>query len=154
MKRLLKLLTISNSDRVVFLTAFFILNFVRLGLFFLPFSVLQKLLYQTSQLLKLKIPVVLPTPSKIVWSVNVSSRYAWGEVKCLARALTTQTLMKICGYDARLQIGVAKADDGKIQAHAWIEYEGKVVIGGLSNLESYIPMQLIKENQSISADVL
>ena len=146
MKPLLRILTISKSDLAIILRAFFILNFVRLGLFLLPFSVLQKLLYRASHLSRsAKSRDCHIAIKKIVWAVNVSSRYTPGLVKCLARALTTQTLMKFCGYSPQLQIGVIKADDG-IQAHAWIEHEGQVVIGNLSNLNTFVPMQLVKGN--------
>ena len=147
MKPVLRLLTISKGDFAIILRAFFILNFVRLGLFLLPFSVLQKLLDRDSYLSRsAKSRDCHIAIKKIVWAVNVSSRYTPGLVKCLARALTTQTLMKSCGYSPQLQIGVVKADDGKLQAHAWIEHEGQVVIGNLSNLNTFVPMQLVKAN--------
>jgi hypothetical protein len=145
MKPLLKLLTLNKSDRSILLTAFILLNLVRVGLFFCSFSTLQELLEKASQLLQSKISHELSV-KKIIWAVNTSSRYTPGLVKCLARALTTQTLMKSCGYSPQLQIGVIKADNGKLQAHAWIEHEGKVVIGNLSNLNTFVPMQLVKAN--------
>jgi hypothetical protein len=63
------------------------------------------------------------------------------EVKCLARALTAQILLNRQGYLPKLCIGVSKGQNGKLQAHAWIECQGQVVIGNLSNLSDFVPLE-------------
>jgi hypothetical protein len=61
-------------------------------------------------------------------------------VKCLARALATQHLLAVNGYGAQLRIGVAKESSGKLEAHAWVEYQGNVIIGGLQHLSAFTPL--------------
>jgi hypothetical protein len=82
-------------------------------------------------------PISTTTIDQIVWAVSVASRYLPGEVKCLARALATQILLHRYGYTATLCLGVAKGEKGQLEAHAWVESQGEVVIGGLSNLSSF-----------------
>lgn len=121
-------------------TTFILLATIRLGLWLLPFQTLLQGLEKLSRsgFLSLSVSPSLSI-SHIVWRVNVSSRYLPG-VKCLARALATQLLLNRCGYSSDLQIGVAKSEQGELEAHAWVEYQGKVIIGGLSTLSRFIPL--------------
>jgi hypothetical protein len=48
-----------------------------------------------------------------------------------------QILLQQQGYPASLQIGVAKGRDGQLEAHAWVESQGQVVIGNLENLAHF-----------------
>jgi hypothetical protein len=122
------------------LTTFILLATIRLGLWLLPFQTLLQGLEKLgkSESLSLSISSSLSI-SRIIWMVNVSSRYLPG-VKCLARALTTQVLLNRYGYSSELQIGVAKSEQGELEAHAWVEYQGKVIIGGLSTLSRFVPL--------------
>lgn len=63
-----------------------------------------------------------------------------GGAKCLARALTTQVLMKHSGFSPELCIGVAKGEKGELKAHAWIKYQEYIVIGYLEDLSRYIQL--------------
>ena len=44
-----------------------------------------------------------------------------GGAKCLAKALTTQVLMERRGHQCEFKLGVAKNEQGELEAHAWIE---------------------------------
>jgi hypothetical protein len=67
--------------------------------------------------------------------VNISSYYM--PALCLARALTTKVLMNQQGYTPQLRIGVTKGQAGKLEAHAWVDYQGQVVMGNLPNLSQF-----------------
>ncbi|WP_198032901.1 lasso peptide biosynthesis B2 protein [Mesorhizobium sp. L48C026A00] len=45
---------------------------------------------------------------------------------CLKRSMTLWFLLRRQGIEAELRIGTRKAD-GKFEAHAWVEYRGKVL---------------------------
>jgi hypothetical protein len=77
---------------------------------------------------------------RVVWAVTVANRYMPGEVKCLARALTTQVLLGQRGHQALLRIGVAKGEQGQLEAHAWVESQGRIVIGDLADFSRYTPL--------------
>ncbi len=145
---------LGKSDRQLLLAAFFLLGLIRLGLLLLPFQTLQKLLvriskpiYQTDLNYHNGIGdrVSPKSISQIILGVNRSSRYMPGKVKCLARALTTQVLMSQHGYSPQLRIGVAKGKSDRLEAHAWVEEQGKVVIGYLQDLARFTPMSSIEE---------
>jgi hypothetical protein len=61
-------------------------------------------------------------------------------VKCLARALATQILLSRCGYPSHLRFGIVKEKEGHLQAHAWVESQGEVVMGDLRNLSEFTPL--------------
>lgn len=145
MKRLRKFLHLNPSDRQLLIKTFILLGLVRLGLMLLPFETLWQLLASISratpqpQHLEVNSDRV-STLGKIVGAVNLSSRYTPGGAKCLARALTTQVLMSRRGYSPELRIGVAKGKEGILEAHAWVENQGQVVIGHLENLSHFTPL--------------
>jgi Transglutaminase-like superfamily len=130
------LLRMSGRDRLQLFQVFLLLLLIRLGLGLLPFRVVLK---QVQVLGHRPGRSPVQPISHSIWLVNVSSRYMPGGVKCLARALTTQLLLTRQGYAPDLRIGVAKAVTGELEAHAWIEYQGRVVIGHLKDLSRYIP---------------
>jgi hypothetical protein len=71
--------------------------------------------------------------------VCAAGRFVPGASNCLVRALATQTLLGRFGHRSDLRIGVRKAGDGGIAAHAWLECDGAVVVGDFE-LDHYIPL--------------
>jgi len=140
MKQLRKFLSLTNIERQLFIKAFLLLALVRLGMWLLPFKTLRRLLAIISQGNLVGLPQYSPTTDQIVEAVNRSSCYLPGNPKCLARALTTQTLMSQYCYSAELRIGVAKGEQGQFEAHAWVESQGQIVIGNLTDLSRFTPM--------------
>ncbi|MBW4630356.1 MAG: lasso peptide biosynthesis B2 protein [Iphinoe sp. HA4291-MV1] len=143
MKQLRNFLELSRSDRYLLAITFILLGAIRLGLFFLAFRNLLKLVQKVSKP-TFRFPFETHesqiSVGKIIWAVNVATRYMPGRAKCLARALTTQLLMSRYGYLCELRIGVAKEQGGKLEAHAWIEYQGQVAIGNMTDLSRFIPL--------------
>ncbi|WP_017317180.1 lasso peptide biosynthesis B2 protein [Mastigocladopsis repens] len=143
MKQLHNYFKLSGGDRNLLAITFILLTAIRLGLFFLAFRNLLKLLQKISQQ-NFRFPFETHksqiSVGKIVWAVNVATRYMPRGAKCLARALTTQLLMSHYGYSSELRIGVAKKEGGQLEAHAWIEYQGRVALGYLPDLSRFIPL--------------
>ncbi|MBW4477282.1 MAG: lasso peptide biosynthesis B2 protein [Tolypothrix brevis GSE-NOS-MK-07-07A] len=135
--QLFKFFRMGASDRQLLIMTLIILATIRLGLWLIPFHTLLKVLAKISRdRLKVTNPVSV---RKISCSVNAVSRYMPG-VKCLARALTTQVLMSRYGHSCELRIGVAKGEKGTLEAHAWVEYQGLIVIGNLTDLSRFMPL--------------
>lgn len=65
----------------------------------------------------------------IVWAVNAAAQRI-PRATCLTRALAARILLRYFGYETRLCLGVAHNDDHSLRAHAWLEREGRVVLGG------------------------
>lgn len=70
-----------------------------------------------------------PTPERVAWAVLASSALVPGGRNCLMRALATEILLSRLGYPSELKIGAARMPDGGFEAHAWLESDGKVLMG-------------------------
>jgi hypothetical protein len=77
---------------------------------------------------------------RVVWAVERSSQLMPGGAKCLAKALTTYLLLGRRGYPPELRIGVAKSEAGALEAHAWVEVNGQVIMGNLPDLVRFTPL--------------
>jgi hypothetical protein len=154
-----KFLRLTATDRRLLVTAVLLLGAVRLGLWLVPFQALRQLLakmtrHATDATARLSSPKSDATdarrgmhPDRIVWAVVVGSRYV-PKSTCLAQALAVQMLLARRGVPAHLHIGVAKQGQEKqLEAHAWVESQGKIVIGG-SEPGRYIPLSGL-ERQSL-----
>jgi transglutaminase superfamily protein len=67
------------------------------------------------------------SPEELANALERGSRYVPGST-CLVQALAGQWLLQREGYAPQLRIGVSKAEG--FEAHAWLELDGNVVIGG------------------------
>jgi hypothetical protein len=133
MRKISKFLNLSSSEQGLLIRAWILLGLIRLGLELFPFSTLRKLLDRLRPKLgSLKKEF---SEEQLVWSVTVVSRYI-PKATCLAQALTTQLLLQQAGYQACLHIGVTEAEEGRIEAHAWVESQGRILSGG-SNISKY-----------------
>jgi hypothetical protein len=94
--------------------------------------------------------VAPPTIERIAWAVRAAGRFIPGGSNCLVRALAIQALLGRYGYRSELRIGVRKAVDGGLAAHAWLETSGAVVIGEFE-LEHYVPLAAPGSRQPGSA---
>ena len=127
MRRIRKFLNLSSGERRLLIRAWILLGVIRLGLELFPFSTLRKLLDR----LKPKLGSFKEefSEEQLVWSVSVVSRYI-PKATCLAQALTAQLLLQQAGHQACLHIGVEEGEQGSIKAHAWVESQGRILIGG------------------------
>lgn len=57
--------------------------------------------------------------------------------RCLSRALAGSVIFARHGHDATLRIGVRRPGEDGFEAHAWLECEGEVVVGG--PVDSFTP---------------
>lgn len=58
--------------------------------------------------------------------VNVAARHSPGKVTCLTRSLFLRWLLQRRGIASELRIGV-QIVQGKLDAHAWVEYAGSPI---------------------------
>lgn len=131
--KLRKFFLLKNGDRQFLLLTALTLTSIRFGLWLLPWKVLYERIRNIAPL-----SPELARPDDLTWyrvvkAVNIVSKLMVIPPKCLARALTTQLLLIRQGYHSELCIGVTKNQEGKFEAHAWIESQGKIIIGELSN---------------------
>jgi Transglutaminase-like superfamily len=84
---------------------------------------------------------VTPTPvDRIVWAVEAAGRAIPGMKNCLVQAVAAEAMLARAGHPCELRIGAAKnGPGGGLIAHAWLESEGRVLIGEFE-LERYTPL--------------
>lgn len=75
-------------------------------------------------------------PYALAWGVRTAARRV-PMASCLTQALALEALMLEAGLAPEVRIGVARDADGGFEAHAWVEHEGCVLIGGLPDLERF-----------------
>lgn len=113
---------------------------VRLCLRFLPLRAWERAAARQLRRRRSAVGSAQTEPQEISWAVDCVSRAVPGAT-CLTQALAAQILLSRRGHASRLRIGVARGPGGGLLAHAWLETNGVVVLGG-SNLESYTPLNL------------
>jgi len=77
----------------------------------------------------------------VSWAVTAASRRLPGPPMCLSQALAVQVMLARRGYASRLRVGVTRGGAGQVEAHAWVEHEGRVLIGGAAmRVEAFTPI--------------
>jgi hypothetical protein len=59
---------------------------------------------------------------------------------CLVLALVADTMLQRRGQASEIRIGVRRPASRRVQAHAWVECDGAVVVGALDDLAEYAPL--------------
>ena len=72
--------------------------------------------------------------------VSLAARYPRRWSWCLQSSLALREWLAQGGVFADLRIGVQKYN-GQLQAHAWLEYKGKVLNDGAGAVEGYVPLR-------------
>lgn len=73
--------------------------------------------------------------SDITWAISAAGR-RMGGATCLAEAAVAHTMLRRHGHHARLRIGVRRGES-VLEAHAWVECDGTVVMGELPEMTGY-----------------
>ncbi len=131
-----RLLHLPSAERHLLINTAALLALVRLGLLLLPFAVVRRLLANIARPAK-RMPDLRPSVTdRVPWAIGVASRYVPGAT-CLTQALAGQTLLARYGQAGQLRIGVARAAGGRLQAHAWIEIQGQIVVGQIEGFDDF-----------------
>lgn len=142
MRRLLKFLRLQPSYQWLLAVSWATLLGCKIGLRLVSFQRLRRLCT------RLATPPAVPVPHaerEVIWALDIASRYVPGGHNCLARALTAYVLLARRGVATELRIGVARPQNRPLEAHAWLEREGRVLIGELENFQRFTPFPPINE---------
>ena len=134
-----KFLLLPAADRWLVIKAALLLEGIALGKRLLPFRILHRILARAADTPIVPWHADCSSSHRVAWAVEAASRHMPGAKACLTQAFAAQVLLARRGYPALLHIGVAKGERGQFRAHAWVESEGKVIIGGLG-LEDFTPL--------------
>lgn len=136
-RRFRKALALSWRQWLVLLYACGLLNFIRLLLWCRPFGDVRAWLAAFSSKWTTTTPRPTISVPFIAWTVSAASRHTPGGAMCLVKALTMQLLLNHYGYEHKLHIGVMRNAQQAFEAHAWIECDGRVMMGYLNNLDQF-----------------
>jgi hypothetical protein len=143
MKQLRSFLSLSISDQRLLITSAALLAAIRLGLWLIPFHLLRRLLGKFNRETRSVSAADEAILSKIVWAVSVLGNRMPGS--CLTQALATQLMLGRRGRPTTLRIGVSLTEEGAFTAHAWLETEGEIIIGGSENRSRFCLLPPLKE---------
>ena len=139
-----KLLRLPPAERSLLIASTFVVGVIRLGAWVLPYRLLRQCVAVLARRRAGPPGADRPSVAAVVRAVNVASRHVPGSRGCLIRALATRAILIRQGHDAALRIGVARSEEGDFQAHAWVENEGRIVIGRVRNLGRYRTLQPVR----------
>ena len=79
-------------------------------------------------------------PARVADAVERARRLVPGRYRCLPVAYTTHLLLARHGLPSDIHVGVSHDRDGKVEAHAWVVCQGRIVVGDLPDLSRFVPL--------------
>jgi hypothetical protein len=130
--RLQTLRALAPADRRLLVEAFSLIVALRAGLRLLPFTAVRRCVSRWAE---------LKThggcePGRIAWAVGAVGSRIHGTT-CLVEALAAHGMLRRRGHASALKVGVRRGALMSIDAHAWVECSGTVVIGTTPELSEY-----------------
>jgi hypothetical protein len=123
-----KLAALDGPQRALLAEALLVVPLVRVALSLLPFRIVHRGIAAATRKLHRSTSSTSRTPERITWAVTtVAARVP--RASCLTQALAATLLLVRYGHAATLRLGVAKEDDGTLRAHAWLESDGRAILG-------------------------
>jgi hypothetical protein len=109
---------------------------VKAGLYLLPFDRLRQWMARFDE------PACQPADMEEMRAIieaieRIGQVLAPLRINCLPQALVGHRLLGRKGFDVQLKIGVLKNRGDRLAAHAWLEYQGQVMLGDLRNLGQF-----------------
>jgi hypothetical protein len=127
--RLPKILRLPRYDRWLLSEALLAVAVIRLCLWLLPFGTARRIVDSIARR-DARGPAAAAEVAvdRVVWAVRAASARV-PRATCLTQALATRLMLERRGLPALLRIGVGRSAEKGVEGHAWIECQGKIVIG-------------------------
>jgi len=122
-------LALPPGQRRLLVLALIVVAHVRAMLCVLPSRVSVRLVRRLAEVDSVVPRSGRPPAERVAWAVGAASRLV-PRASCLTQAIAGQLLLRHYGYGAKLCLGVTRAEPGRFLAHAWLERDGRVVLGG------------------------
>jgi hypothetical protein len=128
MRLLKRYQNLSASERRLFFLALFLVLVIRAALWTLPFRVTRTWMERFRKPDGDWCELDRRSIRQVTWAVQSASRRI-PRATCLTQAMATQVLLGRLGQDSELHLGVARSPRGHLEAHAWIEAQGRIILG-------------------------
>lgn len=136
MRKIVRFARLPAADRRLLAAAAALLGATRVGLWLFPFGVVQRVAARLEHQRHPR-PADPNAARRVVWAVDVASRFIPASQNCLNRALTAKVLLARHGLSTHLRIGVRRDSAGSLLAHAWVEAPEGILIGNMPDLSRY-----------------
>ena len=120
---------LSREEKRLLAEAVAMLACVRVGLRVLPFRTLRRAL-------EVRPTAEAVSIERVTCAVTAAARRTRGTT-CLVTALVVSAMLRRYGHESVLRIGVRQSDRSLLEAHAWVECKGIVVMGKLPEMAGY-----------------
>jgi hypothetical protein len=132
---------LSPAERGLFFQACVLLIAVRVGLRVLRFRKVQSWMEHFCKPSGRQRVLERRHIAQVAWAVEAASRRLPGTT-CLSRAMAAHFLLGRLGQKSELRLGAALRPDGALDAHAWVEVAGRVIIGSaVEGFHGFVPFQ-------------
>lgn len=136
MKKLRRFLALGLSDRLFLAGCLATVATVRLSLTILSYKRMRAWLPVTPA----REIATTGELKRIAWGIRNAARFVPG-ASCLTQALSGQLILARRGKSSQVRIGVARDDQGRFVAHAWLIAGDRVVLGGAEeNIRRFTPL--------------
>ena len=134
MSAVASLIRLSPPERRLLVRAAWLLVILRLALAPLPLPLLERLVTRLARPRRGPAPAV----DRIGWALGAAARRV-PDATCLVQALAVRILLGRQRIPAGVRIGVARERGARLESHAWVESEGRAVVGD-AHLDRYVPI--------------
>jgi len=118
-----------------------LLALVRVGLHLCSYTRLHRALGFLASRTRVSAPVSRAGHIDVAWAVTAAGRRLPLKTTCLVDALVTDTMLRRRHHASEVRFGVRLGErQPQLDAHAWVECEGDLVIGLLDDLNEYTPL--------------
>lgn len=126
----------SDQKRMLF-EAVALVGVVRGALYALPFRRVLRAVEKRAEACASGRAVDEEEVQRVLWAVGAAGRRLLPKRPCLTQALAARFMLARRGCHVQLIIGVAKEQEGPLKAHAWLERDGTVILGGVDSPTRY-----------------
>jgi hypothetical protein len=128
MSRIKKMRELTPSERRLLARAYFLQWVIWLGLWLFPFARLQHFIEDRARKYPDRAKSDQYTPEQSARLLQAASRGV-PCATCLVRALALHSILLEGNHPSQLRFGVRKSQKGQLEAHAWVECEGTILLG-------------------------
>jgi hypothetical protein len=142
-----KIARLTTIERALLIRTVFLVAAVRVLLWLVPWPKALRAVHALASAVPLLPRSKEFSTERLAWAVRVSSRLI-PAATCLTRALALQCLLTVVGRSGTVEIGVMWKAPLSLQAHAWVEVDGRVLLSGASDVAPFLRMLSLKAPES------
>jgi hypothetical protein len=132
---------LNRDDRRLVLEAAIVLAVVWVGLWVLSFARVRGLIDRYAHQPRVSLDQARPAVGRIGWAVSAVAHRSPVPMTCLRQALAADAILRRRGFVSQLRFGVQLHRNNSfrsLEAHAWVECEGAIVVGDIKELADYL----------------